>query len=268
MSPVSKELESGLCIRFDYVCMGGLAEGGKRCGSIPGWVVDEALQGAVIRRLRPHALDELASVVKEAEDDARAEERRRHDALCRLRREISDLELRLSAIDPKLWTVAQRYEEQLHQKNLQLRQMDERPVRIPPAKQFTDESVGQLRALCSDIEGLLGAPTTEPRDRKELVRIMVDRVVLDLRTSERVLLRIVWNDAAADTMREVLLFPYAHRTIEELSAKGVEPAAIAARLNGEGVVTKFRTRWTAQSVRRQRARNRSRVSAQSRANLA
>jgi hypothetical protein len=258
MLPVSKEVASGVCVRFDYVCTGGVAEAAKRCGSIPGWVIDRALQAAVVDRLRPHALDELEAVLEavleQAEDDARSEARRQRDARHRLSREIEELELRLSRVDPKHWTVAQRYEEQLHEKNLQLRRLDEQGVRVPGTKQFTEECLGPLRALCADLDGLLAAPTTEARHRKELIRITVDRVIVELRTRERVVFRIVWNDAETDTVREVLLFPYAHRMIEELSAEGVEPADIAARLNAKGVATKYQTPWTAQNVRRQRDR--------------
>jgi DNA invertase Pin-like site-specific DNA recombinase len=254
MLPVSKEVASGVCVRFDYVCTGGVAEGKSRCGAIPGWVVDKPLQAAVVERLRPHALDELEAALEQAEGDARSEARRQRDACYRLRREIDDLELRLSRVDPKHWTVARRYEEQLHEKNLQLRRLDEQQVEVPAAKQFTEVSLGRLRVVCANVDGLLAAPTTEPHDRKELVRVMIDRVIVELRTRERVVLRIVWNDGAADTVREVLLFPYAHRMIQELSAQGVEPADIATELNAKGVVTKYQTPWTAQNVRRQRDR--------------
>jgi hypothetical protein len=157
-------------------------------------------------------------------------------------------------VDPKHWTVTRRYEEQLHEKNLQLRRLDEQQVEVPAAKQFTEVCLGRLRVVCADVDGLLAAPTTEPHDRKELARVMIDRAIVELRTRERVVLRIVWNDRAADTVREVLLFPYAHRMIQELSAQGVEPADIAAQLNAKGVVTKYQTPWTARNVRRQRDR--------------
>ena len=258
MMAISKKQESGVCIRFDYVCMGGVAEGRKRCGSIPGWVIDRPLLEAVLERLRPHALDELEAAVSEAEEDARSEARRQRDALYRLRREVEDLEVRLSRVDAKHWTVEQRYNAQLHEKNLQLRRLAEQHVQVPMAKQFTVECLGQLRTMCSDLEGLLAAQTTEPRDRKELVRIMVARVGVETRTRERVRLRVVWNDGAPDTVREVVLYPYAHRMVEEWSAQGVEPVEIASRLNAMGVVTKYQTPWTERNVTRQIARTRSR----------
>ena len=87
---------------------------------------------------------------------------------------------------------------------------------------------------------------------------MVDRVVVETRTRERVCLRVVWNDGAPDTAREVVLYPYAHRMVEEWSAQGVEPVEIASRLNAMGVVTKYQTPWTERNVTRQIARTRSR----------
>lgn len=256
MSAVSKERAASGCIRFNYVCSGGLAEGGKRCGAIPGWVIDGLLLRVVIERLQPRALDEVAVALRDAEESARAEARRRHEMLSRLRREIDDLELRLSLVDPKHWTVARRYEEQLHERNLQLRAFDQGAERVPGLRKVTEQCLQELRALCSDLDGLLAAPTTEPRDRKELVRIIVERVTVEVRTRERVLLRITWNDGTADTLREALLSEYAHTMIEEWSSQGAEPGEIAARLTAQGVVTKYQTPWTAANVRRQRARAR------------
>jgi hypothetical protein len=48
----------------------------------------------------------------------------------------------------------------------------------------------------------------------------------------------------------VLLFPYAHRIILEMNQQGATPAAIADRLNRDGVRTKYQSAWTAQNVRR------------------
>lgn len=254
MAAVWKETYEDGRVRFDYVCSGGVAEGKKRCGSIPGWVIDKPLLEAVVERLRPHALDELGAAIERAEDDARSESRRQRDMQHRLRREIEDLELRAGRVDPKHWTVVERYHEQLHQKNLQLRRLAELACQTTPKKQFANECLEKLRAICTDLDGLVNASTTEPRDRKELTRTMVDRVVVDVRTRERVCFRIVWNDGAPVTACEVLLYPYGHRVMAEWAADGVSPEEIAARLNEQRVVTKYHTPWTAKNVVRQLAR--------------
>jgi DNA invertase Pin-like site-specific DNA recombinase len=257
MSAVWKDTDEHGHVRYDYTCSYGIAQAEKRCGSIPGWVMDKPLLEAVVARLRPHALDELAAAVERAEQDARSEARRRREIRHRLGREIEDLERRVKHVDPKLWTVAQRYEQQMHEKNLQLLRLEEPGDQPPMGKAFQAELLTELRTVCSDLEGLLRAPTTEPRDRKELVRILVDRVIVEVRTREQVRLRIVWNDRTADSVREVLLSPYAHRMIAAWAAENVSPGEVATRLNDLGVETKYHTPWTAKNVVRQLRRMRS-----------
>ena len=52
----------------------------------------------------------------------------------------------------------------------------------------------------------------------------------------------------------MLLFPYAHRVIREMTAAGATPEAIAMRLKREGVLTKYQSAWSAKAVVRQAAR--------------
>jgi hypothetical protein len=237
--------------RSVYICNGEVREGGPRCGPIPQWVIDTPLREATVDRLAPMALGELRPVMRQAESDTRAEERRRRDALHRLRMEVEDLQYRYDRVDLDLTAVARGCAENLELKRRELlrleREESERPAR---GVVFDDRRFAELQCICADLNGLLDAPSTRPRDRKELVRIMVDRAVVEERTPERVMLRIVWNDGAPDTVKTVLLFPYAHRIILEMNQQGATPAAIADRLNRDGVRTKYQSAWTAQNVRR------------------
>ena len=90
------------------------------------------------------------------------------------------------------------------------------------------------------------------------VSVAVAHAVRSGRTPERVRFRIVWQDGWPESVHEVLLFPYAHRLIQEMSAEGAKPDTIAARLNREGVLTKYQTMWSATTVARQLARDRAR----------
>jgi hypothetical protein len=237
--------------RSVYICTGEALEGGPRCGPIPQWVIDTPLREATVDRLAPMALGELRAVMRQAESDTRAEERRRRDARHRLRMEVEDLQYRYDRVDLDLTAVARGCAENLELKRRELlrleREESERPARRVV---FDDRRFAELQCICADLNGLLDAPSTRPRDRKELVRIMVDRAVVEERTPERVVLRIVWNDGAPDTVKTVLLFPYAHRIMTEMHKQGATPAAIADRLNRDGVRTKYQTAWTAQNVGR------------------
>lgn len=246
-----------------YVCTGDTLEGGTQCGLIPGWVIDKPLLAAAVARLQPHALDELRTVMQRAEFDAHAEERRSRDTLHRLRLEVDDLQFRFEHVNLKNWAVKEALEEKLQRKRVELKRREEEQRTAPPPRVFlADGCFEELRDLCQNLGDLLDAPSTEPRDRKELIRIMVDRVVVEERTPEKVRFRIVWQDGIEDSVHEVLLFPYAHRVIGEMEALGATPEAIAARLNGDGVLTKYQTRWTPPAVKRQVARMRTKERAQ------
>jgi hypothetical protein len=82
----------------------------------------------------------------------------------------------------------------------------------------------------------------------------VDRLIVEFGTREKVRFRIVWNDQAPDTVREVVLFPYAHRMITRWCREKVSAEEVADRLNGLGVLTKYQTRWTPKNVWRQLGR--------------
>jgi DNA invertase Pin-like site-specific DNA recombinase len=243
--------------RSMYVCTGTVLEGGVRCGLIPAWVIDVPLRAAVIARLSAHALDELEATMKRAEYDLHAEERRQRDALHRLRLQVDDLQFRYNHVNVRNWAVREALEDELQAKRVELKRREMEHDNECRPRVFLDNSAhAELRELCENVDALFDASTTEPRDRKELVRIMVDQVVLEERTPERVRFRIIWQDGWPDSVREVLLFPYAHRVIKEMIAEGGTSDAIAARLNREGVLTKYQTAWTPKTVTRQLARDR------------
>jgi DNA invertase Pin-like site-specific DNA recombinase len=259
MRAVHKSQARAGLARYVYICTGDVFEGGPQCGRIPGWVVDTPLRAAVINRLTPQSLDELRHVMRQAEADVRSEGRRRRDELHGLRQEVEDLQFRYERVDPNHWAVATGLEEKLEQKKRELlrRERDE-AAGCTPGILFDEDCFEELKRICKHLDALLDAPTTSGRDRKELVRIMVDRIMVEERTRERVRLRIVWRDGPPDTIREVLLFPYAHHIIRDMLKQGADAATIATRLNEVGVSTKYRTSWTTRNVDRQVRRLRSR----------
>lgn len=101
-----------------------------------------------------------------------------------------------------------------------------------------------ITALAGDIEGLWHAQSTTPADRKEIVRAVVDKVVVTvLGTSERVQVAIVWVGGTT-TMGEVVrpvqrleqlsYYPQLTTRIRELAGQGIGASRIVDHLEAEG----------------------------------
>src|SRR5262249_16041519 len=112
---------------------------------------------------------------------------------------------------------------------------------------FTDEAWDELLSLAKDLRTLWSCPTTEDRDRKEILRSLVSRVVVEEKREGFVRLTIHGADGGRQTRLEVNLpTPYAGRRIRELT--GLSPRDIAAKLNEEGLRTQKGKLWSAPVV--------------------
>jgi len=116
-------------------------------------------------------------------------------------------------------------------------------------------------ALASDIPALWHSPGTTAAERKEIVRLLVERVVVHVRAdSERTGVEITWRGgltahhevARAVTRYESLSdYPELLKRIRELRKDGFTIAQVAAQLNKEGhKAPRSRKGYTATSVRK------------------
>jgi DNA invertase Pin-like site-specific DNA recombinase len=117
-----------------------------------------------------------------------------------------------------------------------------------------------ITALATDITGLWHAPTTTINDRKEIVRAIVDKVIVTvIGTSERVQARIIWAGGATtcgelvrpvQRLDQLSYYPALTGRIRELAAQGIGASGIADRLAAEGYrPAKGGDRITATTVR-------------------
>ena len=102
--------------------------------------------------------------------------------------------------------------------------------------------------LSERIREVFEASTTTDRNRKELLRMLVDRVVVE-RSNERIRARIVWKDGGTPTECEIKLTPLAQRRMLELDGGGGSADEIAEVLNREGYRTRQDSLFSADTVR-------------------
>jgi DNA invertase Pin-like site-specific DNA recombinase len=165
----------------DYQCQNRcIQDGGQRCQSIPGGVVDDAVASLLLDTLTPHALEVALTV--QAELDTRAAEadalRRGHVERARHRADLA--RRRYLAVDPDNRLVADSLEADWNDalRALQTAREDYERASAAAAATLTDELRDRIRLLATDFPALWSNSNTAQRDRKRMVRLLVDDVTL------------------------------------------------------------------------------------------
>jgi DNA invertase Pin-like site-specific DNA recombinase len=165
----------------DYQCMNRcIQDGGRRCLNVPGGVVDEAVGQLLLDTLSPHTLEVALTV--QAELDTRAAEadalRRGHVERARHRADLA--RRRYLAVDPDNRLVADSLEADWNDALRALHSAQDDYDRASAAAQaaLTDQVKDRIRSLATDFPTLWSNQNTPQRDRKRMVRLLVDDVTL------------------------------------------------------------------------------------------
>ena len=186
-----------------------------------------------------------------------------HQRLERAAQETQRAERQYQAVEPENRLVArtleQRWEEALRTQRA-LQEDYDRFLQEQPRQLHEDERA-RIVALASDIPSLWRSPETTAAERKEIVRLLVERVVVHVRTdSERTSVEIAWRGGLTtthDVVRSVSRFeslsdyPKLLKRIRQLRKDGLTIAQVATQLNKEGYRTpRSRKGYTSTSVRK------------------
>ncbi|MGO9098385.1 MAG: recombinase family protein [Mycobacterium sp.] len=163
----------------DYQCINHcIQNGGRRCQSVPGAAVDAAVGQLLLDTLTPLALEVALTV--QTELDTRAAEadalRRGHVERARHRADLA--RRRYLAVDPDNRLVADSLEADWNDALRTLQAAREDYERASASAALTDEHKARIRSLATDFPALWSNPNTAQRDRKRMVRLLVDDVTL------------------------------------------------------------------------------------------
>jgi DNA invertase Pin-like site-specific DNA recombinase len=230
-----------------YTCHRQHAEATEpRCYGLAAKSLDELVSQQVLRALEPGALE----LSRKARADVEQERERLHQhwrqRLQRARYDVELAERRYQEVDPANRLVAatleKRWEETLGQQR-QLQEEYERFEGQKPAHLSVDDQA-RITALASDIPALWNAPATTNSDRKQIIRCLVERVVVQVRCdSEDVEAAIHWAGGhqsqheivrTVGTYAQLRDFKSLMNRVVELRAAGHSRPEIAAQLNAEG----------------------------------
>jgi len=231
-----------------YVCESPLMDGRttQTCHGLKARELDELVSQQAVLALSPASVDLSIRVVQ----DVKRQRERLHENWCqRLERsvqEVSRAERQYQAVEPENRLVARTLEakwEQLLRAGQQLRE-DYARFRAATPRELRSEEMEQLRELARDIEALWKSTKTSHADKKEIVRCLLDRVVVHVqRNSEYVDVTIQWQGGF--TSQHEIVRPVFDCTrqrdygrlvsrIKELHAKGLTCDELARTLNTEG----------------------------------
>ena len=243
-----------------YHCHGrNLAEGrAQRCLSIGGIQIDQAVVEAFLAALTPAGVEAALAAAEALAAD-------RDSALAQWRKEVERAryqaglaERRYMAVDPDNRLVARGLEADWETKLAALaaaetelaRRQAARPAGVGPDERTT------LKRLGSDLETVWQAPTTTDRDRKELLRTLLEEVVIDVdRDVGQARLTLRWRGGALSELRVTLKAKQPTIRTDEDTIDLIRrlachhpDATIAGTLNRQGRLSARGQRFTASMV--------------------
>ena len=233
----------------------------QTCYGLKASVIDDLVSQQVIRAIEPAAL-ELS--IKAAED-VEAERNRLDDhwkrQLERVRYDSECTERQYRATEPENRLVARTLEaswEDALKTELQAKEDYDRFLQQTP-QQLSDAERTRINSLASDIPALWSAPATTSADRQEIIRCLIDRIVVMVHNdTERVDVTIHWHGGFEgqheivrpvkrydqlrdfdDLMDRIVALRHAGRTSEQiatiLNQEGFHPPRSHSTFNGDKV---------------------------------
>jgi DNA invertase Pin-like site-specific DNA recombinase len=218
------------------------------CGHIAAATLDDLVAREVLRALEPAALDLSLRAIENVEQ----ERKRLHDqwrqALERAGQEVARAERQYQAVEPENRLVARTLEARWEDALKKQRQVEEEYHRflakLPASVGAADRE--RIKSLSGSIATLWHATGTSSVDRKQIIRCVVERVILvSEKSTEDNHVTIVWQGGMTtqhevarpvSTYTQLKDFRRLSERIGKLHRDGLHLGQIAAKLNDEGFV--------------------------------
>ena len=233
--------------RYSYVCSRrNTVYGGSACQCLSGVPLDGFAAEKVLEALEPAALELSLEAAKNIES-----ERTELDGLWQKRMERATYEAERAgrhyrSVEPENRLVARQLAKDWEGKLTEEQRLKEEYQRflLDKPRLLSASERESVRRLAADIPALWNAASTSGAQRKEIIRQVIERVVVEAEgDSERVGVRIEWaggRRSAAVMIRPVSSFeslsyyPQLCERVRELASQGLDSRLIAQRLDAEG----------------------------------
>jgi DNA invertase Pin-like site-specific DNA recombinase len=230
-----------------YLCNGLTKEFGEpMCAHLDGASIETLVVQAFFEALQPAQLDALDELLAQRQRERHQLERYHQQQVQRAQFEATLMRRRYEQVDPGNRLVAGELERQWGQSLCALREAQEAAERFdqqPPEPALSPTLRSQLQNLSQHLPQLWQDEQLRPEQRKELLRSLIARVILQRTAPDRVQVKIVW---VSGHFSEGEVIPPIHRQadnsqyeamvqrIEQLWREGCTDEQIAQTLTDEG----------------------------------
>jgi hypothetical protein len=173
--------DRGNRLESQYVCQRQSTENAvPLCQTIPGDSINQVISRLIVESVNPLALEVALSVQKELQSRLQEADRLRQAHVERARFEAEQAQRRYMRVDPANRLVADSLEAEWNNK---LRALEEAQKACEKQRQadhrlLAPEQERKIYALASDFRELWESPTTSHRERKRMIRLLIEDVVL------------------------------------------------------------------------------------------
>jgi DNA invertase Pin-like site-specific DNA recombinase len=244
-----------------YMCT-QMGSDGSNCVGLASSAIDDLITKQVLRALEPAAVELSLKAIENVQRERQRLNRHWEQRLERASYDVQRAERQYQAVEPENRLVARSLEQQWEAALRAQRDLKEEHDRFlneqPP--RLTEEERSHIRAVSADIPTLWHASETTARDRKEIIRLLTERIVVDVRAhSECAAVTIMWrggqttrHEFVRSVSRYESLGEYDRMMdrIVQLRRDGLTIKELAAQLTREGYRTpRTQKGYTPTSVR-------------------
>lgn len=227
----------------DYVCgRDRIEKSAPLCQCIAGRAIDQAIGQVLIEQLSPLSLQMALAVQEELRTRLEEADRLRQQQVERARYEAELARRRYMQVDPDNRLVADTLEAEWNQKLRQLGQAQEeyQAQKEKHPEELSPQQQAEVQALVQDFPRLWAAPETPQRERKRMIRLLLEDVTLRAE-KDHVLVHLRFKGGTASTLQVARrkYTPYRHTAPEVMARidallEAHTDSDIATILNDEG----------------------------------
>jgi DNA invertase Pin-like site-specific DNA recombinase len=181
----------------EYLCQRtGISHAEPICQRIPGVAIDNAISELLIAAVNPMALEVSLAVQQELQCRAKEADRLRHMQVERAQYEADLAQRRYMRVDPDNRLVADSLESEWNHKLRVLKQVQQEyeDRRGQDTRMLTEQQRTSIRALACDFPRLWRDESTPDRERKRMIRLLLEDVTLN--RGEQITLQIRFKGGA------------------------------------------------------------------------
>jgi len=244
-----------------YLCNWLRREGlaAKNCLSFRYDVLDPVIVEEVLKALKPAELELALAALQELEKRDQSIMRQWQMRLERAEYEAALAERRYQEIDPSNRLVASTLERRWNDALLQLQDLKKQAAEVQglEARVATAEQREKVLALARDLPRVWHAPTTQTKDRKRMLRLLIKDITVEKHQPKQLLVHIRWQGGAS-TDHSVSLPPhiadrlrYPAAVVERVRelAQTLLDVQIADRLNQERLISALGKPFTVSMIK-------------------